>query len=144
VTQKPFFDPFEVWKSIYDKTEEKWSEVLQETMLTEGYSELMGQVQNGYLQYHELIQKGTNAYLKQVNMPSREEVSSIASLIINVEEKVDNLDQRIEDELLTNQADEIAKLKGSISKLDKKIDMLLKAVQQNAEATPVTTSVQNK
>lgn len=147
MTQKPFIDPFAAWKSIYDKTEEKMNEVLNETMLTEAYSEWMGQVQNGYLQYQDVVQKTTNAYLKQVNMPTRDEISSVASLIINLEEKVDNLDQKIEDELLVNQSDEINKLKSSIAKLDKKLDSVLKAVQQSIESSPIAptaTPVENK
>jgi polyhydroxyalkanoic acid synthase PhaR subunit len=142
VTQKTKLDPFSVWKSIYEKTEEKWNGVIHETMQKEAFSEWMGQVQNGYLEYQGAVQNTTEAYLKQVNMPTRDEISNVASLIINLEEKVENLDQKIEDELLVNNSQsEINKLKASIAKLDKKIDALLKAVQLNEEVTPVAASV---
>ncbi|MDP4106870.1 MAG: poly(R)-hydroxyalkanoic acid synthase subunit PhaE, partial [Bacillota bacterium] len=77
-----FLDPFAVWKNMYDKTEAKWNEVLHETMQKEGFSEWLGQVQNAYLQYQQLVQKSTDNYLKQVNIPTRDEISNVASLII--------------------------------------------------------------
>lgn len=145
MTQKNFLDPFQVWKSMYDQTESKMNEVIHETMQKEGFSEWMGQVQNGYLQYQQMVQKTTEGYLKQANMPTRDEISSIASLIINLEEKVEDLDEKIEEELLTNSAaSEINKLKASISKLDKKIDTLLKAIQVTEEPVRNSTPVENK
>ncbi len=137
MTQQTFLDPFAIWKSMYEKTESKLNEVLHETMQKEAFSEWMGQVQNAYLQYQKFVQTTSDNYLKQVNIPTRSEVSNVASLIINLEEKVDGLDQKIEEELLVNSASsEISKLKSSIAKLDKKIDSLLKVVQQPVESTP--------
>jgi polyhydroxyalkanoic acid synthase PhaR subunit len=130
---------------MYEKTESQLNEVLHETMQKEAFSEWMGQVQNGYLQYQQVVQNTTETYLKQANMPTREEISSIASLIINLENKVEDLDEKIEEELLTNSAaSEINKLKASISKLDKKIDTLLKAIQVTEEPVRPSTPVENK
>ena len=140
-----FLDPFAVWKSMYDKTEAKWNEVLHETMQKESFSEWLGQVQNAYLQYQQVVQKTTDSYLKQVNLPTRDEISNVASLIINLEEKVENLDQKIEDELLGSSANaEINKLKSSINKLDKKLDSILKAVQIPFETVPSSPAEDNK
>lgn len=145
ILAQQFLDPFAVWKSVYDKTEAKWNEVLHETMQKEAFSEWLGQVQNAYLQYQQIVQKTTDNYLKQVNLPTRDEISNVASLIINLEEKVENLDQKIEDELLENSASaEINKLKTSISKLDKKLDSILKAVQIPFETVPSSPAEDNK
>ncbi|WP_338750671.1 poly(R)-hydroxyalkanoic acid synthase subunit PhaE [Bacillus sp. FJAT-52991] len=135
MTQQTLPDPFTVWKSFYEKTEASWNDILHETMQQEAYSEWMGQTQSAYLQFQELIQKTTEAYLKQINMPTREEISSVASLIINLEEKVEDLDQKVEDELLNSPAlAEITKLKTTVIRLDKKMDRILKALQQVEEA----------
>lgn len=130
MAQQTLLDPFEIWKNLYDKTESKWNEVLHETMEKEAFSEWLGQVQNAYLQYQKFVQTTTDKYLKQMNLPTREEISNVASLIISLEEKVEDLDQKFEDQLSENTSMiEINKLKSSIAKLDKKIDNLLKAVQ---------------
>jgi polyhydroxyalkanoic acid synthase PhaR subunit len=140
-----FVDPFAVWKSLYDKTEAKWNEVLHETMQKEAFSEWLGQVQNAYLQYQQLVQKTTDNYLKQVNLPTRDEISNVASLVINLEEKIENLEEKIEDELIGNFASsEINKMKASISKLDKKLDSILKAVQIPFESVPSSPAEDNK
>lgn len=135
MTEKTLLDPFSLWKSMYDQTEKNMNEVIHETLKTEAFSEWLGQVQNTYLQYQQLVQKSTEAYLKQVNMPSREEVASLANLIINIEEKIDNIDQRLDDELTDSPAKaEMNKLKAAVLKLDKKIDAvvaLLDNMQQN-------------
>jgi polyhydroxyalkanoic acid synthase PhaR subunit len=145
ILAQQFLDPFAVWKSVYDKTEAKWNEVLHETMQKEAFSEWLGQVQNAYLQYQQIAQKTTDNYLKQVNLPTRDEISNVASLIINLEEKVENLDQKIEDELSGNSASaEINKLKTSINKLDKKLDSILKAVQIPFETVPSSPVEDNK
>lgn len=141
VTQQSFLDPFAVWKSMYEKTESKLNEVIHETMQKEDFSEWMGQVQNTYLQYQNFVQTASENILKQVNIPTRNELSNVASLIINLEEKVENIDQKIEDELLVNSSSsEINKLKSSIARLDKKLDSILQAVQQTVEPAAVPTA----
>lgn len=137
LAQQTLLDPFTLWKSIYEKTEANLNETIHETLQKEAFSEYLGQVQSSYLQYQQFIQNSTDNYLKQINMPTREEISNIASLIIHVEEKVDNIEQKLEDEPLTNpSASEINKLKTSISKLDKKMDQLIKALNKVPEIAP--------
>lgn len=138
MSQQTSFDPFTMWKSFYDKTESNWNELINENLQKEAFSEWMGQSLNTYLIYQEFIQKTTENYLKQVNMPTRTEVSNLATLIINLEDKVDQLDQKAEQGLFDQQAvadnAEISKLKNEITKLDRKIDKILKMLQQNEEA----------
>ncbi|KAB7707178.1 polyhydroxyalkanoate biosynthesis repressor PhaR [Bacillus aerolatus] len=144
MTQETTLDPFALWKNMYEKTEANLNDVIHETLQKEAFSEWLGNYQNAFLQYQSFVQKTTENYLKQINMPTREEISSVASLIINVEEKIENLDQKVEDELLTNPSTaEINKLKVSVSKLDKKMDQILKLLQQNEKkAPPVSSEVQ--
>ena len=146
MAEKITLDPFSIWKSVYDQTEKNMNEVIHETLKTEAFSEWLGQVQNTYLQYQQLVQKSTEEYLKQVNMPSREEVASLANLIINIEEKIENIDQKIDDELIDSPMNaEINKLKASVSKLDRKLDAvvsLLEKIQQ--KPLPSTTVVEDK
>nr|WP_239094201.1 poly(R)-hydroxyalkanoic acid synthase subunit PhaE [Bacillus sp. B15-48] len=133
-------DPFTVWKTFYETTESNLSDTIHETLQKESFAEWLGHFQGGYLQYQQLIQNTTDAYLKQINMPTRDEISNIASLIINLEDKVENLDEKIEDELLNHStSSEVAKLKTSISKLEKKMDLILTALTKEAESSPKST-----
>ena len=108
-------------------TEENMSYWMNETLQTETFAEWLGQVQSAFLQYQKFFQNASETYLKQMSIPTREEISNIASLIINVEEKLESLDEKVEDELLNNPlSEEMSKLKTSIFRLEKKVDQYLK------------------
>src|SRR5690606_17963392 len=131
VSQNSMLDPFSIWKTMYENTEANLSEAIHETLQKESFAEWLRHLQSGFLQYQHLVQSTTDNYLKQMNMPTREEVSSVATLIINVEEKVEALDEKIEDELFNDSvSSEINKLKSSVAKLDKKMDLILQGLEQ--------------
>lgn len=127
MTQKIPFEPFSMWKDMYEHTEKAWNDVIQDTLGKESFSEGLGQIQSSYLQYHELISNLTEAYFKQANIPTRDEVASVASLVINLEDKIDNMDDQLYEnsETVTK---EINQLKRSVGNLEKKFDKVLEAL----------------
>ena len=72
---------------------------------------------NQYLQAQKLMNETTETYLKSVNLPTRSEVADVASLVINLESKLDALEDGLEEE--------INQIKIAVSTLDRKIDKLL-------------------
>ncbi|BAQ10722.1 polyhydroxyalkanoic acid synthase, phar subunit [Bacillus sp. OxB-1] len=144
------FDPFAMWKTIYEQTEANWNDAIQQSMKKETFSEGMGETLNYYLQFQELAKKMTESYLKQANMPTRGELADVASLIINLEEKVDSLDDRFDEELSKlDAAKEIAQLRRVVSNLDKKLDLIMEAVEKMnqhkaAPSTPASAEAQPK
>lgn len=123
-------DPFKIWKDIYEKTESTWSDAIQESLGKESFSEGMGQTLNGYLQYQEFVTKTAEAYLTELNMPSRDEVANVASLVINTENKIDHLEDQV-DQLAQDNTKEINALKRTISNLDKKLDRILAEIEKD-------------
>ena len=115
-------DPFKMWKSIYDQTEANWNDAIQESLKKESFSEGMGETLNYYLQYQELTKETTESYLKQVNIPTRGELADVASLVINLEGKVDDLEDKFDDELSKLDASkEISQLRRAVTNLGEKI-----------------------
>lgn len=116
-----------MWKNVYEQTEKAWNDVIQDTLGKETFSEGLGQIQSSYLQYHEMISNLTEAYFKQANIPTREEVANVASLVINLEDKIDNIDDQLYDnsEKVTK---EINQLKRAVDNLEKKFDTVLEAI----------------
>lgn len=128
------FDPFAMWKNMYEKTEENWNEVLQETMKKESFSKDLGSVLNYYLSYQEIVKKMTEDYLKQVNVPTRGEIADVASLIINIEEKVEDLDEKLEDEIQkVDQSRQISQLRRSVTNLEKKMDQIIELLEKQPQ-----------
>jgi polyhydroxyalkanoic acid synthase PhaR subunit len=138
VSKQNPFDPFSMWKDVYDKTESHWSKMFNESMSKEDFSAWMGQFLNVYLQYQSMIQQSTEKYLAQANMPSRTDLSNLASLLVNLEAKVDNLEEMIEEDLShqinsLNVSREVNKLKSDMKNLDKKLDQILDVLKKQAE-----------
>jgi polyhydroxyalkanoic acid synthase PhaR subunit len=130
-------DPFKMWKNIYDQTEANWNDAIQESLKKESFSEGMGETLNYYLQYQELTKKTTESYLKQVNIPTRGELADVASLVINLEGKVDDLDDKFDEELSKLDATkEISQLRRTVTNLEKKLDKVLEALEKTGKETP--------
>lgn len=130
-------DPFKIWKEIYNKTESTFSEAIQETLGKEAFSEGLGHTLDGYLQYQEFVTKTAESYLAQFNMPTRTEVANVASLVINMENKIDQLEEQIE-QLAEESTKEVNSLKRTITNLDKKLDRVLSAVEKDEKAAAST------
>ena len=127
MTQKIPFEPFTMWKDMYEHTEKAWRDVIQDTLGKESFAEGLGQIQSSYLQHHEIISSVTETYFKQLNIPTRDEIANVSSLIINLENKIDQIDDQFYEnsETVTK---EINQLKRTVGNLEKKFDKVLEAI----------------
>ncbi|WP_315906291.1 polyhydroxyalkanoic acid synthase subunit PhaR [Priestia koreensis] len=128
--QQNVFDPFLAWKDMYDKTESYWGKVIGENMNREEFSQWMGKVLNMNLQYQQVVNDTTTRYFGQLNIPSKDDISNVASLVVNVEEKVEELEDRfdvLEDATSANAnlKKEFTKLKSDVKSVEKKVDRVL-------------------
>lgn len=126
--QNTTLDPFKIWKEVYEKTESTWRGTIENSLGTEQFAQGLGQVQNQYVQYQELVKTLTESYLKQANIPSIEELAKVASMIVNVDTKIDNLDDFIYEQQETNSL-EIAQLKQDITNVEQKLDQLIEILK---------------
>lgn len=129
MAQTATLDPFKFWKEMYEKTESTWRGTIQDTLGTEQFAQGLGQIQNQYLQYQELFKTLTDSYLKQANIPNIEEIAKVSSLIINVDTKIDDLDELIYEQKETTSI-ELAQLKQEISNLEQKLDQVLELLKK--------------
>ncbi|MFJ5770950.1 polyhydroxyalkanoate biosynthesis repressor PhaR [Psychrobacillus sp. NPDC093180] len=140
MTQTTSFDAFTMWKNVYEKTESTWRDAIQDTLGKESFAESLGQIQSQYLQYQGFVNKMTESYLKQANMPSRDEIANVASLVINVESKVDDLEDQM-DVYKIDTSREIEQLRKGLNSLDKKLDKVIELLDKTilAQNTPKVT-----
>jgi polyhydroxyalkanoic acid synthase PhaR subunit len=101
-----FQDPFAIWKTMYDQMEEHWSKTLGDTVKTESFSAWLGFMQKQMLEFQDAVKKSTERYLEQAHLPGKQDLANLATLIINLETKVDQLDAKLDD--LTNLLQTIA------------------------------------
>ena len=80
--------------------------------------------------YKKLIDESTEKYLEIINIPSRTDLANLSSLVVNVDAKVDNLEELLEDSS-TNQLDptsfkqELTAIKKDMKNLDSKMNQII-------------------
>jgi polyhydroxyalkanoic acid synthase PhaR subunit len=94
------FDPIQIWKSWYEAMEQTWGKSLDEWVKTEEYTIWIGEIQKWFFYTHENYKKTVDQILAENNIPSKKDISTIAQLIIQLEEKIEKLDERLDSEVL--------------------------------------------
>jgi polyhydroxyalkanoic acid synthase PhaR subunit len=88
-------DPFELWRQIYETNERAWNAVLERTVSNPAFAESTGKMLETMLSAQRTIRDNMRTYLEQINLPTREDIARLGELIIALEEKVDQLDDRL-------------------------------------------------
>jgi len=124
------FNVFEAWKDLYNQTSNLYDEKIMESFPSQG----IGQLLDMNLQLKKFIDESTEKYLELSNLPSRKDLANLSAQIVNVDAKVDSIEELLEDKLEStdNQVplrSEIAELKSEMKNLDKKLNQILSALK---------------
>ncbi|PLS05365.1 polyhydroxyalkanoic acid synthase subunit PhaR [Neobacillus cucumis] len=120
------FNILDMWKDLYNQSSKLYDEKITESFPSQG----IGQILDMNLQFKKLMDETTEKYLELGNMPSRKDLANLSSQIVNVDAKVDSLEELLEDKLetLDNQVSfksELTELKTEMKNLDKKLNQIL-------------------
>jgi polyhydroxyalkanoic acid synthase PhaR subunit len=89
-------DPLGFWKSYRDNALESWSKVMIDSVNSEDYARFTGMFLDQYLSMtqpvQDAVQKSMTYSLAWLNMPTRDEVLSIAERLVHIETRLDDLD----------------------------------------------------
>src|SRR5579859_6340413 len=88
-------DPFELWRQIYETNERAWNAVLERTVNNPAFAESSGKILETFLSAQKTVRDNMRSYLEQINLPTREDIARLGELIVLLEEKVDQLDDRL-------------------------------------------------
>jgi polyhydroxyalkanoic acid synthase PhaR subunit len=94
------FDPIQLWKSWYDVVEKTWGKSLDDWVKTEEYAAWTGQLQKWFFYSQDHYKKAIDQILNENHLPNKDELARVAQLVIQLEEKVEKMDERIDDEVL--------------------------------------------
>ena len=142
------FNLYETWKDFYFQSSNTFDEKVKEDFPKQG----VGQVLEMNLLFKKMLDEMTENYFESVNIPTRNDLASISSLIINVDAKVDDLEDLVEGLKLTQPSQslqkELTNVKKDVKNLDQKLNEILTILNsQNVEktkTTSTTTSTQAK
>ncbi|MEH6991501.1 polyhydroxyalkanoic acid synthase subunit PhaR [Neobacillus drentensis] len=124
------FNFSDMWKDLYSQSSKFFDKKISNDFPSQG----MGQILEMNLQFKKMIDESTLRYLEFMNVPSRNDIANISSLIVNVDAKVDDLEAKLE-ETLDNHGDqwlfktELSNLKKDMKSLDNKLNQILTLVK---------------
>jgi polyhydroxyalkanoic acid synthase PhaR subunit len=126
---------FEIWKDFYSQSTNLFDEKVKESFPSEG----LGQILDMNLQVKKLMDETTERYLQFVNVPSRNDIANLSSQIVNVDAKVDSLEELLEETSDTQGSKvsfqrELTDLKKDMKSLDNKMNQIL-TLLKSSEAT---------
>jgi polyhydroxyalkanoate synthesis regulator phasin len=87
------------WKQFLDQWVEAWSRVLGQTMGTEGFAQLMGRSLEGWLAAQAPVKKAGEQAIEQtlqaLNVASRSQLTAVARQIVELEERLERIEEGI-------------------------------------------------
>jgi polyhydroxyalkanoic acid synthase PhaR subunit len=146
-------DPLELAVQWYGATSGPVSEFVQDVIEREEFLDISSRFMQNYASWYKVLGHNSEESLHNLQMPSRSDVTRVASLVVALEDKVDRLEETFDDfeygyqepataesiEALDKRLDSIAKpderldrieaLEGRIDQVEGKLDQLLAAVE---------------
>jgi polyhydroxyalkanoic acid synthase PhaR subunit len=89
-------DPFETWRQLYDANERAWTSALEQAMGSPGFSETSGKMLETMLAAQKSVRDNMRTYLETMNVPTREDIARLGELVVGLEEKIDQLGDRLD------------------------------------------------
>jgi len=90
-------DPFTFYKQWYDATSETWSKVVGDIITTDEFNKASGQFMENYLGFVKTSRRAYEEYFKNLQLPTRSDITRIAEMIVLLEDKVDTIEDAVED-----------------------------------------------
>jgi polyhydroxyalkanoic acid synthase PhaR subunit len=90
-------DPFTFFKEWYDAISESWSRVVEETIASEQFLEFNKLFLESYTSFSKAFRRANEEYLRILQLPSRADISHVAELVVALEDKVDQQEDRFDD-----------------------------------------------
>jgi hypothetical protein len=87
------------WKQFLDQSIEAWSKALSQAMSTEAFAQMMGKTLEQWLvsqgPVKRAAEQSVEAALQAFNLPSRTQVTAVAKQIVDLESRLDGLEDSI-------------------------------------------------
>ena len=89
-------DPFDTWRQLYDANERAWTSALEQAMGSPEFDESSGKMLETMLAAQKSVRDNMRTYLETMNVPTREDIARLGELVIALEEKVDQVADRLD------------------------------------------------
>ncbi len=124
-TATPQTDPFTAWKNMTQGNEKMWTEFMSQLITTPEFAAGLGRTASSQAAMRDAIRRTAQSYLEAANMPSREDVTRLATQIVTLDAKVDDLVDRLDENLQTT----LDKFLARLDRLDQQAELTARLVE---------------
>lgn len=114
-------DPFTLFRQWYEATSEQWSKSVEQIIGSEQFLEATAPFTESYTSLVRAFRRASEEYFQQLQLPTLSDIARVAELVVNLEEKVDKIDDAFED--LAERTKQTATSK-AVTHLEKEIEGL--------------------
>jgi polyhydroxyalkanoic acid synthase PhaR subunit len=140
----PPSDPLQLASQWYNATSGPFSDFVGDVIEREEFLEPSSRFLQHYASFYKVFKRNSEEYLKSLQLPVRSDISRIAGLVVNLEEKVDRIEEVLEDfeygyaEPAT--AESVKALEGRLDRVEGKLDRLLAALENGTQNSVAQTA----
>ena len=133
-------DPLEFAVQWYNATSGPFSDFVGDVIEREEFLEPSSQFLQSYAGFYKVFKRNSEEYLKNLQLPVRSDISRVAGLVVNLEDKVDLvIEEVLEDFEYTSAkpatADSVEQIENRFDRVEGKLDRLLAALEgQNGDS----------
>src|ERR687894_889658 len=134
----PPSDPLQLAAQWYNATSGPFSDFVGDVTEREEFLEPSSRFLQSYASFYKVFKRNSEDHLKNLQLPVRSDISRIAGLVVNLEEKVDRIEEVLEDfeygyaEPAT--AESVKNLENRLDRVEGKLDRLLAALEGTRDA----------
>src|SRR5829696_2627651 len=137
----PPSDPLQLATQWYNATSGPFSDFVGDVIEREEFLEPSSRFLQSYASFYKVFKRNSEEYLKNLQLPVRSDITRVAGLVVNLEEKVDRIEEVLEDfeygyaEPATTES--VKRLEARLDRVEGKLDRLLAALEggtQDGEA----------
>jgi polyhydroxyalkanoic acid synthase PhaR subunit len=136
----PPSDPLQLAAQWYNATSGPYSDFVGDVIEREEFLEPSSQFLQSYASFYKVFKRNSEEYLKNLQLPVRSDITRIAGLVVNLEEKVDRVEEVLEDLEDTGtttiepaSAEAIENLEARLDRVEGKLDRLISALEGEAQ-----------
>ena len=128
-----YTEPFTFFRDWYNATSETWSKLVEQYIGSEQFMETSTPFLESYASFFKTFRRANEEFFQNLQLPTRSDIARIAELVITLEEKVDQLD----DSLDNSQSNDVAReavtgIHGQLHTLENKLNELPATLAQHA------------
>src|SRR5215210_2703128 len=133
----PPSDPLQLATQWYNATSGPYSDFVGDVIEREEFLGPSSRFLQHYASFYKVFKRDSEEYLKNLQLPVRSDISRIAGLVVNLEEKVDRIEEVLEDfeygyaEPATS--DSVKQLETRLGRVEGKLDRLLAALEGDSQ-----------